>query len=122
MTHFAASWRTAMAWPPTLSVPARSAAALFGPTATLTVPDPVPLEPLVIDIQARSEVAVHAHPDAVVTATEPVPPSAANESEGVESVMPQAGGVGCVGDFSQPSEVTQTTTSRANTVRDMLLT
>ena len=72
----------------------------------------MPLEPLVIDIHARSEVAVHAQPDAVVTATEPVPPFAANESEGVESVMPQAGGVGCVGVFSQPIEVRQTAASR----------
>ena len=41
----------------------------------------------------------------------------ANESEGVESVILQPGGVGCVGVFSQPTDVKQTTASRPNAAK-----
>ena len=40
-----------------------------------TVPDPVPLAPLVIDIQATALDAVQVQPVRVVTATLPVPPA-----------------------------------------------
>jgi hypothetical protein len=40
----------------------------------------------VIDIQPRSDTAVHVHWLAVVTFTEPVPPDAPKESDDVESV------------------------------------
>jgi hypothetical protein len=40
-----------------------------------TVPEPVPLAPLVIDIHDTALVAVHVQPAAVVTVTLPDPPA-----------------------------------------------
>src|SRR5687768_1945880 len=65
----------------------------------VTVPFPVPLAPLVMDIQLRSEVAVQAHWLAVVTPTDAEPPAAGTESVVVESVKVHAGGGGGVGPF-----------------------
>ena len=48
-------------WPAIVSVPVRAASDGFAVRLTLTAPVPVPLAPLVIDIQPRSEVAVQVH-------------------------------------------------------------
>ena len=55
------SSRTATDRPAMVSVPLRSAVAVLGVTLTLTTPPPLPLDPLVIDIQPLSDVAVHVH-------------------------------------------------------------
>jgi hypothetical protein len=66
--------------PAIVSVPVRAAPVLAS-TVYLTVPPPVPLLPLVIVIQFVEVVAVHAHPDCVVTVTgPPLPPSFGNDS------------------------------------------
>jgi hypothetical protein len=60
--------------PAIVSVPVRSGP-VFAATVKLTVPEPVPLAPLVTVIQFTLLAAVHAHPDCVVTVTgPPLPP------------------------------------------------
>jgi len=75
-------------------VPVRSLVDTFAATTTSTVPFPFPLAPLAIDIQARSDAAVHAQPEAVVTATELDPPVAPNDSPATERVYAHGSGVG----------------------------
>jgi hypothetical protein len=55
------SSRTATDRPAMVSVPLRSAVVVLGVTLILTTPPPLPLDPLVIDIQPLSDVAVHVH-------------------------------------------------------------
>ncbi len=62
---------------PAIVTVALRAAPVFGLTEKPTVPLPVPLAPLVIEIQGASLVAVHAQPAPAVTVTLPVPPPAA---------------------------------------------
>jgi hypothetical protein len=64
--------------PPIVMVPVRSAVAVFAATVKFTVPLPVPLAPWLMVMNADPLTAVHAHVDAVVTATVPVPPSGGN--------------------------------------------
>jgi hypothetical protein len=52
----------------------------------------------VIDIQPRSETAVHVQWLAVVTLTEPGPPAAPNDSDDVERVKVHGPGLGSVGE------------------------
>lgn len=52
----------------------------------MTVPFPVPLAPLVMDIHARSELADQAHWLVVATVTEAKPPAAGSVSAVTESV------------------------------------
>jgi hypothetical protein len=80
------SSRTATNWPAMVSVPVRSAVAALGVTLTLTTPPPLPLEPLVMDIQPLSDAAVHVHWLAVFTVTEFDPPDAGNDNDDVDKV------------------------------------
>ena len=63
--------------PPMLSVPLR-AAPEFAATVNATVPLPLPVAPDEIVMNVALLVAVHAHPVAAVTDTDPVPPAAPN--------------------------------------------
>jgi hypothetical protein len=63
--------------PATLSVALRAAPA-FGATVKETVPLPLPVAPDEIAMKVALLVAVHAHPVAAVTGTDPVPPVAPN--------------------------------------------
>ena len=65
------------ACPATVRTPERDCVVEFAATEYDTVPEPVPLAPLVIDIQDTALVAVHVQPAAVVTETLPVPPAVA---------------------------------------------
>ena len=64
----------------------RSAEFAFAVRLTFTVPGPVPLPPLVMDIHPRSDAAVHVQLFAVATATEFVPPDAPNANDAVDRV------------------------------------
>ena len=78
------SSRTDTDCPAIVKEPVRRASAGFAVTLTFTTPFPVPLEPLVMDIQALSETAVHVQWLAVVTFTDPAPPDGPNESDDVD--------------------------------------
>ena len=69
-----------------VNVPMRTAPVGFGVTLMLTTPPPLPLAPLVIDIQALSEAALHVQWLAAVMVTELEPPDALNDSDEVDSV------------------------------------
>ena len=58
-----------------VNVPVRSLPVAFAATVKLTVPFPVPLDPLLTVIQAALLTAVHVQPACVVTETAPVPPA-----------------------------------------------
>ena len=68
---------TVTAWPATVSTPERDCVVALAATEYETVPDPVPLAPLVIDIQDTALVAFQVQPATVVTETLPVPPAVA---------------------------------------------
>jgi hypothetical protein len=79
--------------PATLSVPLR-AAPVFGATVKATAPLPLPVAPDEIAMKVALLVAVHAHPVAAVTGTDPVPPVAANaDAVMVPAVTVQEGAV-----------------------------
>ena len=79
--------------PATVSVALRAAPA-FGSTVKATVPLPLPVAPDVIARKVALLVAVHAHPVAVVTGTDPVPPVAPNvDAVMAPAVTTQEGGV-----------------------------
>jgi hypothetical protein len=61
-----------------VNVTLRATAVVFAATLKLTVPLAEPLDPPVTVTQLAALVAVHPHPDVVVTATVPVPPVPAN--------------------------------------------
>jgi len=61
--------------PAIVNVPLRSLPVVFAAAVKLTVPFPVPVDPLVMVIQLALLAAIHSHPDCVVTATVPVPPA-----------------------------------------------
>ena len=62
--------------PAIVKVPVRLLPVLFAATVNLTEPFPLPLDPLVIEIQFALLTAVHAQPDCVATDTgPPLPPS-----------------------------------------------
>ena len=64
---------TVTVWPAITSVPVRDAP-VFSEIVRLTMPSPVPFAPTEMAIHAALDVAVHAHPVVVVTATDVVPP------------------------------------------------
>ena len=67
--------------PATVIVAVRDDVLAFAATSYRTVPLPVPLAPLEIVIQVVLSLAVHEHPDVVVTETVlPVVPAAAGEA------------------------------------------
>ncbi len=66
--------------PATVIVPVRGGP-VWAATENCTVPLPLPLAPAVMVIQASLLAAVHAHPVAVVTLTEPDPPPAGTVCE-----------------------------------------
>jgi hypothetical protein len=72
--------------PAMVNVPVRTALVGFEETVTLTVPPPLPLAPLVMDIQPLSDVAVHVQWLAALTVTELDPPDASNDKDDAESV------------------------------------
>jgi len=78
------STRTATACPAIVTVPVRSLVDALAVTDTWTLPFPRPLPPLTIDIHARSDVALHAQPSAVVTAIDVDPPDAGKDRELVD--------------------------------------
>ena len=82
-----------------VNVPVRTALVGFDDTVTLTVPPPLPLAPLVMDIQPLSDVAVHVHWLAALTVTELDPPDASNDRDDAERVYVQGAGVGSVGEL-----------------------
>ena len=59
--------------PAIVSVPLRSAPG-FGAMPNVTLPSPLPVAPDVTVIQGALLVAVHAHPEPLVTADDPGPP------------------------------------------------
>jgi hypothetical protein len=71
----AAACVTVNVWPATVNVPVL-AAPLFDAMLNATDPLPLPEAPLVIVIHDAFDVALHAQPDAVVTAVDPLPPVA----------------------------------------------
>jgi len=79
--------------PPTVSVALRAAPA-FDSTVKATVPLPLPVAPDVIATKVALLDAVHAHPAAAVTGTDPVPPAALNaDAVMAPAVTTQEGGV-----------------------------
>lgn len=80
-----ASSLTATAWPATVNVPVRTVGPGLTVTATVTVPFPEPFVPPVMDIHARSDVAVQVHWLVVVTVTVADPPDAGTDSVVAES-------------------------------------
>jgi len=72
-----AGWVAVNVWPAIVSEPTRWAVVVLAEALKFTVPLPVPLVAFVIDSHAALETADHAQPDAVVIATEPLPPVAA---------------------------------------------
>jgi hypothetical protein len=80
------SSRTNTDWPAIVSVPLRGASDEFAVTLTFTTPLPEPVAPLVIDIQPRSDVAVHVQRVAAATFTELEPPDAPKERDVGDSV------------------------------------
>jgi hypothetical protein len=72
--------------PAMVNVPVRTALVGFEETVTLTVPPPLPLPPLVIDIHPLSDVAVHVQWLAAVTVTEFDPPKASKDNDVGDSV------------------------------------
>lgn len=75
----AAAWVTVKVWPPVVIVPVREAVVGFAATLKAIVPEPDPLAPDVIVIQAALLVAVHVQPARAVMVTEPRPPAAATD-------------------------------------------
>ena len=73
-----AAWLTVNVWPAMTMLSARAAPRL-GSTRKPTVPFPLPLAPDVNVIHDAPVVAVHAHPDAALTPTDPIPPRAVND-------------------------------------------
>jgi hypothetical protein len=105
---------TATDSPATVSVPVRTAPVGFEETVTLTVPAPLPLAPLVMDIQPRSDVAVHVQWLAALTVTELEPPDASNDRDDAESAYVHGPGVGSVGELLlQPSAAAASTADSA---------
>jgi hypothetical protein len=105
--------------PATVNVPVRALSDELAVRLTFTTPLPVPLAPLVIDIQPLLETADHVQWLAVVTFTEPGPPEAANDSDVVERVKAHGPGVGSVGDFvPQPARAAATEKSALKTHAD----
>jgi hypothetical protein len=97
-----------------VNVPVRTVSVGFEETVTLTVPPPLPLAPLVMDIQPLSDVAVHVQWLAAVTVTEFDPPDAPKDKDDAESVYVHGAGVGSVGELPlQPNAVTASTTDKA---------
>ena len=66
-------------WPAMVSDAERADEPVLAATEKLDVPEPVPDVPVVIVTQDTPLDAVHAQPAVVVTATEPAPPSPAND-------------------------------------------
>ena len=74
-----AAWVTVNISPPAEIVAVREEVVGFAATLKAIVPEPDPLAPDVIVIQAALLAAVHVHPAEVVTVTEPRPPAAATD-------------------------------------------
>ncbi len=72
--HVAAGSVTVKVRPAIVSVAALDVDEVFGAAVNATVPDPVPVAPLVIVTQDALLADVHVQPAAVVTATVPLPP------------------------------------------------
>jgi hypothetical protein len=72
---------TVKVWPAAVSVPVREAVEVLAAMLKNTVPLPLPLAPAVIVSQAALLAAVQAHPAGIVTANEPLLPSATALSE-----------------------------------------
>ncbi|HKB13058.1 MAG TPA: hypothetical protein VKD69_20480 [Vicinamibacterales bacterium] len=94
--HSAAVCVTVNVWPAIVSVPVRSAPA-FAATAIDTLPLPLPALPDAIVIHVAFEAAVHAQPDAAVTATVAVPADAPTRAELAESANEHGAGAGVGG-------------------------
>ena len=67
---------TVTVWPAIVTVALRDEAAVFAAAATLTVPSPDPLAPLVTVSQLALLVAIHVHPAGAVNVTAALPPAA----------------------------------------------
>lgn len=72
----AAAWLTVNVWPPAVIVPLRVEVAEFAWTENAIVADPVPDVDDVTVIHDAPDAVVHEHPEPVVSANEPEPPSA----------------------------------------------
>ena len=88
---------TATACPATVRVPVRSVVEELAATVISTAPLPDPVAPPAIVIHARSDVAVHAQPAAVVTVTDAEPPAVPKARLDADSVNVQGSGVGVTG-------------------------
>src|SRR3954466_10838941 len=72
----APAWVIVTIWPAMVSVPVRGVIVGFAAAVTFTLPESLPLAPLVIVSQPTPLVAVHAQPVSVVTVTLAAPPLA----------------------------------------------
>jgi hypothetical protein len=100
-----AGWLTVNVRPPIDTVPLRAGPVLAA-AATVTLPFPVPLAPALIVSHGALDVAVHAHDEAdAVTATVPLPPSAAIVALAGAMVKLHAAGAACVTVTGRPATV-----------------
>jgi hypothetical protein len=74
--HGTPAWVTVNVFPPAVIVPVRQELPGFAATLRLIVPEPAPLAPAVIVIQAALLLAVQSQPAAAVNVTAAVPPAA----------------------------------------------
>ena len=78
--HDAAFCVTLNVWPPIVIVPVRALVFGLADALNATVPDPLPLAPLVtVNHDVLLLTPVHAHPAGAVTAVDPVPPPATTD-------------------------------------------
>ena len=84
------SWVMVNVWPPAVMVAVRAVVVVFAATVNVTVPLPDPAVDPVSVTHAALEVALHAHPDAVVIENDPLPPAAAIAWEAGEIAYEQA--------------------------------
>jgi hypothetical protein len=89
--HAAAACVTVNVMPATLSVPVRDAVAVFAVAEKFTVPLPLPDAPAVIVSQEAPLVAVHAHPVAAFTPTEPDEAAAPSAADAADRAGAQGG-------------------------------
>ena len=84
--HAAPACVTVNVMPATLSVPVRDAVDVFAVAEKFTVPLPLPDAPAVTVSHEAPLAAVHAHPVAAFTPTEPDDAAAASEADAADSV------------------------------------
>lgn len=77
--HVAPASLTTKLWPAIVSVADRDCVVVLDAAVNPTLPEPLPVAPLVIVTHDAPLVALHVHPAVVVTETVPLPPFAASD-------------------------------------------